>query len=130
MLASVGRIWVEVRWNFTSGGTALPRRQQCRFHRADHGNRLVQPGAGLRIPCVPLVVGRCRATRPQRSSAASGECRTESTALLRQSLSRLWQRRGEKKRARQMLADVYGSFSEGFETADLREARSLLEDIG
>jgi len=46
------------------------------------------------------------------------------------SLSRLWQRRGEKKRARQMLADVYGSFSEGFETADLREARSLLEDIG
>jgi len=29
-----------------------------------------------------------------------------------------------------MLADVYGSFSEGFETADLREARSLLEDIG
>ena len=46
------------------------------------------------------------------------------------SLSRLWQRRGEKKRARQMLADIYGSFSEGFETADLREARSLLEDIG
>ena len=44
--------------------------------------------------------------------------------------SRLWQRRGEKKRARQMLADIYGSFSEGFETADLREARSLLEDIG
>jgi len=29
-----------------------------------------------------------------------------------------------------MLADIYGSFSEGFETADLREARSLLEDIG
>src|SRR5439155_19003787 len=46
------------------------------------------------------------------------------------SLSRLWQRQGEKQRARQMLADIYGSFSEGFETADLREARSLLEDIG
>ena len=46
------------------------------------------------------------------------------------SLSRLWQRQGEKKRARQMLADIYGSFSEGFETADLREVRSLREDIG
>ena len=46
------------------------------------------------------------------------------------SLSRLWQRQGKRNEARRMLADVYGSFSEGFETADLREARSLLEDIG
>jgi predicted ATPase len=44
------------------------------------------------------------------------------------SLSRLWQhdKRGE---ARQLLADVYGWFAEGFETADLREAKGLLEEL-
>src|SRR5207249_9495974 len=72
MLALVDRIWVEVRWNFTSGGTALPRQQQRRFHRADHGNRPVQSGAGLRAPGVLVRL----ATAPQGTSAATGECRT------------------------------------------------------
>jgi predicted ATPase len=43
------------------------------------------------------------------------------------SLSRLWQRQGECDAARELLAEAYGWFSEGFETADLREARELLE---
>jgi class 3 adenylate cyclase/predicted ATPase len=45
------------------------------------------------------------------------------------SLSRLWQRQGKKAEARQLLGEIYGWFTEGFETADLREARTLLEEL-
>ena len=46
------------------------------------------------------------------------------------SLSRLWQRQGKRDAARQLLANVYGWFTEGFETADLWEAKALLEELG
>ncbi len=42
------------------------------------------------------------------------------------SLSRLWQQQGKKDEARQMLAEVYGWFTEGFDTKDLQEAKALL----
>jgi predicted ATPase len=45
------------------------------------------------------------------------------------SLSRLWQRQSKREAARQLLADAYGWFSEGFDTADLQEARALLEEL-
>ena len=45
------------------------------------------------------------------------------------SLSRLWQRQGKRNTARQLLAEIYGWLTEGFDTADLREARALLEDL-
>jgi predicted ATPase len=46
------------------------------------------------------------------------------------SLSRLWQRQGKGVEARALLAPVYGWFTEGFDTADLQEARALLEALG
>jgi predicted ATPase len=46
------------------------------------------------------------------------------------SLARLWQQQGKKKEARQMLAEIYGWFTEGFDTKDLQEAKALLEDLG
>jgi predicted ATPase len=45
------------------------------------------------------------------------------------SLSRLWQRQGKRAAAHELLAAIYGWFSEGFETADLREAKVLLEAL-
>jgi predicted ATPase len=42
------------------------------------------------------------------------------------SLSQLWQRQGKGQAARQLLTDTYGWFTEGFEMADLQEARALL----
>jgi adenylate cyclase len=45
------------------------------------------------------------------------------------SLSRLWLRQGKKDEARQLLSEVYGWFTEGFDTADLKEARELLEAV-
>jgi predicted ATPase len=45
------------------------------------------------------------------------------------SLSRLWQQQGKRTEARQMLAAVYGWFTEGFDTPDLQDARALLDTL-
>jgi class 3 adenylate cyclase/predicted ATPase len=45
------------------------------------------------------------------------------------SLSRLWQRQGKRKEARQLLAKIYGWFTEGFHTADLKAAKALLDEL-
>jgi predicted ATPase len=42
------------------------------------------------------------------------------------SLARLWQQHGKRDEARQVLGDVYGWFTEGFDTVDLQEAKALL----
>ena len=46
------------------------------------------------------------------------------------SLSRLWQQQGKQAEARALLAPIYGWFTEGFDTADLQEAKALLETRG
>jgi len=46
------------------------------------------------------------------------------------SLSRLWRQQGKTEEARQMLAEIYGWFTEGFDTVDLQEVRALLEELG
>ena len=43
------------------------------------------------------------------------------------SLARLWQQQGKRTEARELLAPVYGWFTEGFDTADLQDAKALLE---
>jgi predicted ATPase len=45
------------------------------------------------------------------------------------SLTRLWQRQGKRDEARELLAPIYGWFTEGFDTADLQEAKALLEEL-
>jgi predicted ATPase len=45
------------------------------------------------------------------------------------SLARLWQEQGRVDEARQMLAEVYGWFTEGFDTPDLQEAKALIEEL-
>jgi predicted ATPase len=45
------------------------------------------------------------------------------------SLCRLWQAQGKVDEARQMLAEIYAWFTEGFDTPDLREAKALLEEL-
>ncbi len=44
-------------------------------------------------------------------------------------LSRLWQQQGRRDEARELLADVYGWFTEGLDTADLKTAKALLEEL-
>ena len=45
------------------------------------------------------------------------------------SLARLWRDQGKVQRARELLAPVYGWFTEGFDTRDLKEAKALLEKL-
>jgi predicted ATPase len=44
-------------------------------------------------------------------------------------LARLWKRQGKRTEAYELLAPLYGWFTEGFDTADLREAKTLLEEL-
>ena len=60
-------------------------------------------------------------TIAQRQQAKSWELRAA------MSLARLWQGQGKTAEARQLPAPVYDWFTEGFDTADLQDARALLE---
>jgi predicted ATPase len=44
-------------------------------------------------------------------------------------LSRLWQQQGKQQEAQTLLAEIYGWFTEGFDTRDLQEAKALLEEL-
>jgi predicted ATPase len=59
-------------------------------------------------------------------------CRQEAKSLeLRaaMSLARLWQEQGKRAEARELLAPIYDWFTEGFDTADLKEAKALLDTL-
>ena len=45
------------------------------------------------------------------------------------SMARLWRDQGKVSEARELLAPVYGWFSEGFDTRDLKDAKALLEEL-
>src|SRR5262245_28343198 len=65
------------------------------------------------------------------ASAGAGNQQARSLELrAAMSLGRLWQRQGKRAAAHELLAAIYGWFSEGFETADLREAKALLKALG
>ena len=45
------------------------------------------------------------------------------------SMARLWRDQGKREQARELLAPVYGWFTEGFDTRDLKEAKALLDEL-
>ena len=59
----------------------------------------------------------------QNQQAKSLELRAAS------SMARLWQQQGKRQEAHDLLAPVYGWFTEGFETADLQDAKALLDEL-
>ncbi len=68
-------------------------------------------------------------------SAGRGEGKTEDDGKLTlelraaMSLARLWCSQGKPQQARELLAPVYGWFTEGFDTLDLKEAKALLDAL-
>ena len=46
------------------------------------------------------------------------------------SLARLWQHQGKRQAAYELLAPIYGWFTEGFDIVDLQDAKALLEELG
>ena len=45
------------------------------------------------------------------------------------SMARLWRDQGKPQQARELLAPIYGWFTEGFDTLDLKEAKALLDQL-
>ena len=45
------------------------------------------------------------------------------------SMARLWRNQGKRVEARDLLAPIYGWFTEGFDTPDLKEAKTLLDEL-
>ena len=66
---------------------------------------------------------------PERAEVARGQSAKSLELRAAMSLSRLWQRQGKKAEAQQLLAEIYGWFTEGFDTADLKQAKTLLEEL-
>ena len=98
-----------------------------RVHEADlyrrHGELLMAPQAPA-----PRTAGaesrfRQALTFARRQQAKSYELRAAT------SLAHLWQQQGKRSEARELLAPVYGWFTEGFDTADLKDAAALLEEL-
>jgi predicted ATPase len=60
---------------------------------------------------------------------AAAQCAKGAQLHAANSLARLWHHQGKSQQAREMLAPVYGSFTEGFDTRDLKEAKALLDAL-
>jgi predicted ATPase len=91
---------------------------------------------------VHRIAGEIVLKSPQAGAAAKAEAYFErALAVARQqqakswelraatSLARLWRDQGKVQQARELLAPVYGWFTEGFDTRDLKEAKALLEEL-
>ena len=66
----------------------------------------------------------------ERALAVAREQQAKSWELrAAMSMARLWRDQGKRDEARVLLAPVYGWFTEGFDTLDLKEAKMLLEEL-
>jgi class 3 adenylate cyclase/predicted ATPase len=110
------------------------------FHGEDHtGERLYEADL-YRLKGELTLRSKVQSPRPKAEEEAE-ECFHKAIEIARRqrakswelrattSLARLWQQQGKKAEARQMLAEIYGWFTEGFDTKDLQEARALLEEL-
>jgi predicted ATPase len=90
---------------------------------------------------VNRIAGEVALLSPQRDFAKAEAYFQRAIAIARQqqakswelraamSLARLWRDQGKVQQARELLAPVYGWFTEGFDTRDLKEAKALLEEL-
>ena len=66
----------------------------------------------------------------ERAIAVARQQQTKSWELrAAMSMARLWRDQGNPQQARELLAPIYGWFTEGFDTRDLKEAKALLEEL-
>ncbi len=105
--------------NVVNDELAKARVTECRYYEAElhriKGELLLAQAAADEQQAEACFQNALKIARGQ--SAKSLELRAA------MSLSRLWQRQGKKEEARQLLAEIYGWFTEGFDTADLKAAQ-------
>jgi predicted ATPase len=110
-----GECWHEAELHRLKGDLLIRR-------HASRASRL-QPGSGQMID---TQVERCfhqALAIARRQHAKSLELRAA------MSLARLWQRQGKRADAHDLLAPIYRWFTEGFDTADIRDAKMLLGEL-
>ena len=90
---------------------------------------------------VHRIAGEIALMSPERDAAKAEGYFERALAVARQqqakswelraamSLAGLWRDQGKPQQARELLASVYGWFTEGFDTRDLKEAKALLEEL-
>jgi predicted ATPase len=90
---------------------------------------------------VNRIAGEIALMSPERDTAKAQTFFERALAVARQqqakswelraamSLARLWRDQGKVQQARELLAPVYGWFTEGFDTRDLKEAKALLDEL-
>ena len=90
---------------------------------------------------VDRIAGEIALKSPEPDAAKAQEYFKRALAVARQqqakswelcaamSLARLWRDQGKPQQARELLAPVYGWFTEGFDTRDLKEANALLAEL-
>jgi predicted ATPase len=99
------------------------RYQEAEVYRIK-GELLLHAAGGVRNTVLAEECFQHALAVARRQQAKSWELRAA------MSLSRLWQQQGKRAEARQLLAPIYGWFIEGFDTADIQEARALLDALG
>jgi predicted ATPase len=87
------------------------------------------------------IAGEIGLLQPKPDTTKAQECYERALKVARQqqakslelraamSLARLWRCQGKPQQARELLAPVYGWFTEGFDTLDLKEAKALLGEL-
>jgi predicted ATPase len=108
---------------------------------AEAPQRVKGKGASYFEPEIHRLEGEFLLTLAPESPADAESCFRQAIASARRqkarslelravlSLSRLYHQQDKKEEARRMLAEIHGWFTEGFDTADLREARALLQEL-
>jgi predicted ATPase len=85
----------------------------------------------LRADLLNAIRDRAAAEQNYRLALAVAARQSAKTSELRAAtnLARLWRDQGKRDEARELLAPVYGWFTEGFDTRDLKEAKALLDEL-
>jgi predicted ATPase len=108
---------------------------------ADQRRLAVQTGIAFQDALVRLLEGELRLRLGDHDLAVAVACFQDALTIARRqenkilelraatSLARLWAEQGDRQRARDLLAPVYGWFTEGFDTPDLKNAKALLDEL-
>ena len=112
--------WRRVGEATTEIETTKERWQEAEVHRVAGEIALMSPGAGT---AKAEACFECALAVARRQQAKSWELRAA------MSLAQLWRDQGKRDDARNLLAPIYGWFTEGFDTRDLKEAKALLEEL-
>ena len=112
--------WRRVGEAMTEIETTKERWQEAEVHRVAGEIALMSPGAGA-AKAQAYFERALQIARQQQ--AKSWELRAA------MSMARLWRDEGRTQQALELLAPIYGWFTEGFDTRDLKDAKALLEEL-